>query len=226
MHSKILLSIFCIFFFSLCSAQTGTKRDSICKFGQKFNTPKRITISFPVKNVTDEYKLQQLHKAIPDSYNNEDDTLNPEHWWLYHYYFNTEPLVDYDSINDSLVTLPQERIFYILRDTYFFDANGDGLLDFIHYPKYYKKMQTDNEVYELFIQGRYGYKWTSFTGYIVNIEFNSDGTLNNLYTFEEPCCDGPTAYFYNYVFDKSSNTFKQTGKEKVLSCQLISATTK
>lgn len=141
--------------------------DSICKHGKKYTTPERITINFPAKNVSDEYKIKELHRAIPDSLNNE----NSKKWWFYQYYF-IEKVLEYDDKADSLFNPQQDKLHYKLKDTHFFDINGDGLLDFIHYPKYYRAIMLDRDVYEIFIQQKNGYKWLSFKGFIMAIKFN------------------------------------------------------
>jgi hypothetical protein len=218
----IILSLFSSTF--VCSGQTRlqwNKQDSICKYGIKYDEPNRVDIKFPLKKVSTDYKAIELHKAIPDSYNNEDDLEHPERWWLYHYYFGLDHLLDYDPKADSVVQLPKKPLFYILNDTYFFDINGDGLLDFIHYPKYYMALMRDLDAYEIFIQQKSGgYKIISFRGFITDIEFNKDSTLNKMTTYQGPCCDDNQCTFYYYTFNKAVNDLTITKAEQIFTCQL------
>jgi len=191
--------------------------DSICKSGKRYKEPQRITINFPAKNVTDKYKISELHKAIPDSLNDE----NNEKWWFYNYYFNTK-VTDYEPKGDSVFTPAGDNLLYKLKDTYFFDINGDGLLDFIHYPEYYRALMADQDIYELFLQVKNGgYKWVTFRGFIVDIYFNTDRTLNKMKTYRGPCCDDNHATFFWYTFDKKSNDLILINKETILTCQLV-----
>lgn len=134
--------LFCTF---ACKGQMTHQEDSVCKYGKKYDIPIRIAVKFPIKKVSSSYKKKELHKAIPDSYKNDDDPKHPERWSLYHCYFGTYWLHDYDPKRKKYIILPKKPLFYILRDTYFFDINGDGLLDFIHYPRYYGSIMRDVE---------------------------------------------------------------------------------
>jgi hypothetical protein len=214
------------FFFGtfVCNGQKilrFNESDSICIYGKKYDEPKRLDINFPFKKVSNDYKKNELHRAIPDSFNNEDDWERPQRWWLYHYYFGLNHLLDYDPKADRIVHLPKEPLYYILNDTYFFDINGDGLLDFIHYPKYYMALMRDFDVYEIFIQQKSGtYKIISFKGFITEIEFNQDSTLNKMTTYEGPCCDDNQCTFYYYTFNKEVSDLTITKAETIFTCQL------
>lgn len=218
-RTLILTALFFSTYF--CCGQTRISynkdlQDSICKFGKKYDKPERITIKFPEKSVTDDYKIREIHKAIPDSLNNE----NNEKWWFYDYYFVSK-LIDYDPIGDSTFTPKQDNFLYKLKDTYFFDINGDGLLDFIHYPKYYMAiMRNDIDAYELFLQTKTGYKWVTFRGYIIDITFHKDRTLDKMTTYQGPCCDDNQCTFYSYTFDKIKNDLILTTTEQIFTCQL------
>lgn len=190
-------------------------QDSICKYGKKYDKPERININFPEKKVSDDYKIKELHRAIPDSLDNEESP----NWWYYNYYFGKD-LLDYDPIGDSTFTPTQDKLLYKLKDTYFFDMNGDGLLDFIHYPKYYRALMIDSDSYEIFIQQRNGYKWIKFKGFIIDVAFNKDKTINKMTTFQGFCCDDNQATFYYYTFDKTTNELTLTRTEQILNCQL------
>ena len=208
------------FIFHFCSGQTRipyNKQDSVCKHGKKYAVPQRISINFPAKNVSDKYKIRELHKAIPDSLNNEGNSNS----WLYDYYFGKN-LLDYDPKTDSFFTPSQNKLLYKLKDTYFFDLNGDGLLDFIHYPKYYLAIMRDRDAYELFIKQKGGdYKWVTFRGYIIDIDLDKDGTLNKMTTYQGLCCDDNQGTFYYYTFDKLKEELIVTNTEQILTCQLI-----
>ena len=192
-------------------------QDSICKYGRKYDRPERIDIYFPAKKVSKRYKIKELHKAIPDSLNNEDN----DKWWYYDYYFVSK-LLDYDPKRDRTFTPRQNNFRYKLKDTYFFDINGDGLLDFVHYPKYYMAIVREVDAYELFIQEKSGgYTWITFWGFIIDITFNKHGSLNRMKTYQGACCDDNQATFYSYTFDKSKNDLALTKREQILTCQLI-----
>jgi hypothetical protein len=206
----------------ILSAQNGLlppeQQDSICKYGKKYIKPKRLTPHFPAKNVSYEYKLSELHRAIPDSFKNDTTYSNKQ--WLYDYYFSSDHLIDYDPKKDSIVTLPKERLTYILRDSYFFDMNGDGLLDFIHYPAYYMPIMRDSDEYELFLkQKNGGYKILQIHGFITHLDFNKDGTLHTISSYQGACCNDNHHFFYVYTFDKSTNSLTLTKHEQVLTCQ-------
>src|SRR5688572_29508708 len=132
MTLNILLSLLFSFWFLFSFGQMGRisedvkVQDSICKYGKRYDNPQRIDIHFPAKKVSDSFKIREMHKAIPDSLNNEDN----EKSWFYDYYF-VRKLLDYDPKGDSTFTPKQDNFLYKLKDTYFFDINGDGLLDFI-----------------------------------------------------------------------------------------------
>lgn len=190
--------------------------DSICQYGKKYSRPDRITIDFPSTSVSNQFKIREIHKAIPESLNNE----NNKGWWLYNYFFVDE-LKDYDPKSDSTFTPKQDNFIYKLKDTYFLDINGDGRLDFIHYPKYYMAIMRDKDLYEIFIQNPDGYKWISFEGYIIDITFNEDKTLNSLNTYQPNCCDDNHHFFYWYTFDKSTNDLILTKTDTILTCQLL-----
>lgn len=221
--NKILL-ILSLFLFANSNGQTRleySQKDSICKHGKKYDKPERLSINFPFINVLSDYKEKELHKAIPDSFNNDDDWEHPERWWYYHYYFGLEHLLDYDPLGDSVIELQNEPLFYILNETYFFDMNGDSLLDFIHYPKYYKVFQLDHDAYEIFIQKKNGaYKIISFRGFITDIVFNKDGTLNKMTTYQGPCCNDDQCTFYYYIFNKTLNELTISNTEQIFTCQL------
>lgn len=172
-------------------------------------------MNFPSVKVTDDYKIKELHKAIPAPLSNDED----EKRWYYNYYFVAE-ISDYDPKGDSIFKPKADKLLYKLKDTYFFDINGDGLLDFIHYPKYYKSIMLDINAYEIFIQEKTGYKLLTFLGYITDIEFNKDGTLNKMKTYQTACCDNNWSTFYYYLFNKTTNELTETKKEKILDCQL------
>ncbi len=225
MKTAALLILSILFSAFTCSAQTRLlpgQHDSLCQFGKKYTRPKREHIDFPFKIVSEAYKKAELHKAIPKSFDNEDDLKHPVRYWLYHYYFGTDHLYDYNPKLDSIVQLPKARLSYILNDTYFFDINGDGLLDFIHYPKYYMAIERDRDAYEIFIQQKKDdYKIITFRGFITAINFNKDGTLNTMSTYQGPCCDDDQCTFYFYTFDNSANELVLTTTEQIFTCQLI-----
>lgn len=171
MTTRILIIVMSFGSTIFCSGQTRIPfdnqiQDSICQLGKKYDTPERIKIRFPEIKVTDDFKINEIHKAIPDSLSNEEN----EKWWFYDYYFVSR-LIDYDSKGDSTFTPTQDNFLYKLKDTYFFDINGDGVLDFIHYPQYYMAIMRDQDTYELFIQLKTGYKWITFSGFILDIVF-------------------------------------------------------
>jgi len=213
-----------LFLFTSSSCQPNSKStvlvlndDSVCRLGKKVLMPIRQDIHFPAKEVSDNYKIRELHLAIPDSLNNED---NPN-YWFYNYYFISK-ITDYDPKRDSVYSPAGDNLRYKLKDTYFLDFNGDGLLDFIHYPKYYMALMRDIDAYEIFLKQKNGtYKWLSFMGYIYEITFNKDSTLNNFKTFLPHCCDDNHETFNEYKFDKKEDSLVLISSEKILSCQLI-----
>ncbi len=191
-------------------------QDSLCTYGKKYVEPDRKDIAFPVKQISDDKKLAVFHKAFPDSFNNEGN----DNWWYYQYYLGDIELLDYDPIGDSTFVI-KDKQKQILKDTYFFDINGDGLLDFIHYPRYYKTLAYDSESYEIFIQQKRGFKMLHFVGYIIEIDFNKNGTLNKMTTFLPECCANNQCTFFYYTFDKKNNTLTLDRSETLLVCQLI-----
>ena len=220
MRPRLTFTILLFFIFPFCFGQTRIpydKQDSICKDAKKYDEPQRININFPAKKVSDKYKIKELHKAIPDSLNNED---NPK-WWFYNYYFGKD-LLDYNPQTDKFFRPSQNNLRYKLKDTHFFDINGDGLLDFIHYPKYYMAISRDRDAYELFIKQKdESYKWVTFHGFIIDIELDKDGSLNKMTTYQGPCCDDNQCTFYYYTFDKINEELSVTRTEQILTCQLI-----
>jgi hypothetical protein len=215
--SLVLISIFS-FGQKPTYSQIKQTEDSICKYGKKYVKPERTDIHFPEQKVSDDYKIQELHKAIPDFLNNEDN----DKWWFYDYYFVSK-LTDYDPIGDSTFTPPGDNFLYKLKDTYFLDFNGDGLLDFIHHPKYYMAlMRNDIDAYEIFLKEKSGgYKWITFSGFIYEITFNKDNALQSMKTFQPHCCDDNHEKFYEYTFDKANNNLLLTKTVTILTCQLI-----
>lgn len=225
MAVKILVITSMFFCTFVCKAQIMRyfthEEDSICKYGKKYDIPIRLAVKFPLKKVSSKYKKKELHKAIPDTFKDDDDPKHPERQRLYDYYFRTSYLHDYDPKRKRDIILPKKPLFYFLRDTYFSDINGDGLLDFIHYPRYYGAIMRDVEHYDMFIQQKRGdYKYISFRGFIMNIEFNKDGTLNKMTTYLGPCCDDYHCTFYNYTFNKALNDLLITKSEDILKCQI------
>jgi hypothetical protein len=220
MCKRILLPLFFLISVTLCVGQeripiNKAVQDSICQFGKRYDKPERSDINFPEKQVSDEYKINEIHRAIPDSLSNEDS----EKWWFYYYFFDSK-VIDYEPLGDSIFTPVQDNFLYKLKDTYFFDINGDGLLDFIHYPKYYMKIaRNDIDAYELFLQTKNGYEWVTFRGFITEIKFNKDGTLDSIITFQGSCCDDIQSFFYYYTFNKSENNLTLTKFERVFNCQ-------
>lgn len=221
MTTRTILIIALFFYSFYCDGQTLNLydkhiRDSLCTYGKKYTEPERKKIDFPAKQVSDDKKLAAFHKALPDSFNNEDN----DNWWYYQYYLGEGRLLDYDPIGDSTFVI-KDKQKQILQDTYFFDVNGDGLLDFIHYPKYYKALAHDLENYEIFIQQTDGFKMLRFSGYIIDIDYNKNGTLNKMTTFFPECCANDQCTFLYYIFDKQNNTLTLINSETLLVCQLI-----
>ena len=217
----LLVTIYCfITIYSFGQTRISSKQnvqDSICKYGKKYEKPERKTINFPSKFVTDEYKIKEIHKAIPDSFASKENNL----WWLYDYFFISK-LVDYDPISDTTFTPKEDNFLYKLKDTYFFDINGDSLLDFIHYPKYYMTlMRNDIDAYELYLKLPDGYKLVTFRGYIIDIKYHNDGALAKMTTYQGPCCLDNQSTFYSYSFDRSKNELVLTKTEQILTCQLL-----
>lgn len=189
--------------------------DSICAGGQKYDKPERTTVAFPAKEVSDAYKLKALHKALPDSLNNEENKL----WWYYNYFFEL-PLTDYDPVGDSLTYPTVDAMKYKLDHTFFFDINGDGRLDFIHYTKYVRALALSRDGYELFLMNADStYTMVPFNGYITDYKFNRNGTLHSFTGYQAACCSDVNHIFYNYVFDRKKNTLVLVSTKTVLTCQ-------
>ncbi len=212
--------IYIIFFLSVCTnicwGQVDFNKieklnDSICNSLTKYEYPKRQAINFPSVDVSDKYKIKELHRAIPKPSRDDYDGI-------YDYYFVSH-LSDYNPITDSIFPVKSNVTSYKLKDTYFFDINGDGKLDFIHYPLYYKAIWFDRDVYDIFIQTENGYKRISFNGFIVDIKFNEKGVLSEMKTFQPECCASGFTMFFYYKFDAMKNELLNTKTEKVLNCQ-------
>lgn len=204
----------------LCVAQPvfqldTPKEDSLCMYGTKYDWPERRSIKFPAVNVANSYKIKEIHRALPDSLKNKDNRES----WLYNYFFGTT-LTDYSDKLKRTFIPKQNSFLYKLKDTYFFDINGDGRLDFIHYPKYYMAIMRDFDTYELYLNTADGYKIITFHGYIFGIDFDTDGSLRTMSTFQGPCCDDTHCRFMRYKFDKSSHTLTLVNTVEVLTCQL------
>jgi hypothetical protein len=209
---------------------TIQQQDSICKFGKKYDRPKRTKIVFPAQNVSEEYKKKEFHKAIPESYKT-DEELAPEnryHLLLANYYLSKDTLSYWDAAAENFIKLPKKRLFYILRDSYFFDVDGDSLLDFIHYPSVhdskgfddYKSSHYDYQEYNIFLQQKNGsYKWLSFYGFIIDINFNNDKTLKSIKTYHPRWGGGDESDFAYYTFDRKKRKLTETRRERILECQ-------
>lgn len=189
--------------------------DSICALNILYDKPERLPIKFPIVKVSDDYKLNALHKALPDSLNDE----NKLNWWYYHYYFE-QLLIDYDETGDSLTYPLDDPMKYKLDHTYFFDINGDGLLDFIHYNKYFRALALDHDAYEFFLMNKdSSYQMVKFNGFITDIKFNRNHTLKSMTCYQAACCTDVNHIFYYYNFDKASNTLVLNTTKTVLTCQ-------
>jgi hypothetical protein len=219
----IMYRIFIMFFLSIwaniCWGQVDSRKiekfnDSICNSLPKYEHPERRAIDFPAIAVSDKYKIKEVHRAMPTP---------PEDGYdgVYDYYF-TSPLGDYDPISDSIFTVESDVFLYKLKDTYFFDINGDGKLDFIHYPLYYKAIWFDYDVYDIFVKTKKGYKRIPFNGFIVDINFDEKGVLNEMKTFQPECCASGFAMFFYYKFDAIKNELLNTKTEKIWNCQFNS----
>jgi hypothetical protein len=192
------------------------RNDSICRYGKKYARPQRTVVRFPAAYLSESYKIRELRKAVPVPSNEGD----PESMCLYDYYF-VDNIVDYDEKGDSTFIPPGDKVRYKLKDLFFFDVNGDGLLDFIHYPKYYRALAFDVEFYDVFIKKPDGnYKLIRFGGYIVSAEFGRDSSLLALKTYQGICCGGDLSFFRTYEFDTIMNDLVLRSEEKVLGCQL------
>jgi hypothetical protein len=214
--------IFIIFFFltwaNVCFGQIDFSniklielKDSICQFGKKYERPQRRAIDFPSVEVSNDYKIQELRRAMPEPPEDEYDGS-------YDYYFASQ-LTDYNPVTDSLFKPEGDHFLYKLKDTYFFDINGDNRLDFIHHPLYYKRIWFESDRYDIFIQIEDGYKRLSFNGFIFDISFNENGTLNELKTFQPECCASGFETFFYYSFDAIKNELLLTKTEDVWHCQ-------
>ena len=213
---------------------TYQQEDSICKFGKKYDRPKRTNIVFSGQNVSDEYKKAEFHKVVPESYKADED-LAPEnysHLLLADYYLSKDTLSYWDGAAEDFIKLPKERLFYILRDSYFFDMDGDSLLDFIHYPSDYnskgfddyKSSHYDYAEYNIFIQQKAGgYKVLTFYGYIIKITFNADKTLKEIKTYLPTWGGGEESDFVYYTFDGKKRTLTESYRERILECQYNSS---
>ena len=207
--------------------------DSICQFGKKYDYPKRLFLDSLAVKVSDEYKIQEIHRALPKP--SEEDTTeeNLNRQAFYDFFFDgfglkwtdedtmnyghfrtIEEFENYTEYDDYCYNYP-----YTLKDFYFFDFNGDNQLDFIQYPLFHNRTWYDHHFSLLFIQTENGYKELFIGGFIVDINFHKDGTLNEIKTFQPECCLSGRTYFYYYVFDKEENELTLVKKEKVLICQ-------
>jgi len=217
------LVIFFLFWINFCFGQTwhtdfsGTEirvvNDSICQFGKKYDYPKRLELDFLAVEVDDSYKIQELHRAVPQPLEDDKDEEA-----IYDFLI-VEPISDYDPINDSVFVPEGDNLLNKLKILYFFDTNGAGKLDFIHYPRYSNAIWFDHHWHFIFIQTENGYKRLHILGFIVDIKFNEDGTLNEIKTFQPECCiSGFTEFFY-YAFNKEKNELTLMETEKVFTCQ-------
>jgi len=204
--------------------------DSICQFGKKYDYPKRLFIDYLAVKVDDEYKIQAINRAMPQPFEEDTSDENLNELAFYDIFFGGLILEGYDTMNYGLPSFEEfdnyeefEEYYrnfpYTLRDFYFFDVNGDNKLDFIQYPLFHNVMQTDSHWYILFLQTENGYKQLHFQGFIVDINFNDDGTLNEIKTFQPRCCDNNFTFFYYYTFDKEKNKLTLLKEEKILTCQ-------
>ncbi len=201
------------------------KEDSICKFGEKYIEPIKIEINFPSVINADKYKIKVIKTAIPKSFNVIRDTTNDSiglvensRQLLYQYYFKM-PIHDYNPKNDSYFTPKINTLKYKLKDMYVFDINGDGKLDLIHYPMYYRNVSTGN-FNDIFLKEGKSYKVIHFTGFITDIKFNNDKSIDSIETYVGPCCDDNHAFFYSYKFDRNKNDILLVKTIEILICQL------
>ena len=214
---RIFIILFLLIWTNICFGQIEQMEifkldwDSICQSLPKYERPQRHKIDFPFVEVSDDYKIQEMHRAIPKP--SEDDYDG-----MYDYYF-VASLLDYNPITDSVFRIGKNNIHYRLKDTYFFDINGDGKLDFIHHPLYYKRIWFDYDQHDIFIQIENGYKRLSFSGFIFDISFNENGTLNKIKTFQSECCASGYETFFYYDFDATKNELLLTKEENVWNCQ-------
>ncbi len=218
MNTRLLLAL--IFFhliFNLSAQDKLSKKqqDSICNKSEKKIEPKRVAISFPSIEISDADKLKALKIAIPDSLS---DLKHPLHWF-YNYYFK-EPITDYDPTGDSLTYPEGDPMKYKLDHTYFFDINGDGLIDFMHYTLFFRALLITHDNYEIFLQQKDGtYKMIPFNGYILNIKYNRNKSIKTLNTYVGACCTNRENYFQEYQFSKTKYSLLLKKSTLVLSCQ-------
>ena len=239
---RFFLTIFCVICANLCLGQVHWSianlnelrgmDDSICQFGKKYDYPKRLFLDSLVVPVSEDYKIQEINRAVPRPC--EEDTTQENIDELYFYelmsFDGLSRTEDRDTIDYRLPSIEEFKRYseyekycfdypYTLRDIYFFDVNGDGKLDFLQYPLFYNFFKFDTHFFYLFIQTENGYKRLRFNGFIVDIDFNEDGTLNEIKTFQPECClDGRTAFLY-YVFDKEKNELTFVKSEEIQICQ-------
>ena len=235
---RFISVIFCLMCAHLCFGQERwvianldeirQMDDSICQFGKKYDYPKRLFLDSIAVNVSENYKIQEINRAVPKP--SEEDTTEENLNELYFYemmFFDNLEWTDSITIDYRLLSSKEfenadeyyRNFPYTLRDFYFFDVNGDNKLDFIQYPLFHNVHWNDYHWYILFIQTENGYKRLWFYGFIVDINFKEDGTLNEIKTFQPECCLSGITYFYYYVFDKENNELTLLKKEKVLICQ-------
>ena len=143
---------------------------------------------------------------------------HPQHWF-YNYYFK-EPITDYDPSGDSLIYPEGDPLKYKLDRTYFWDINGDGLIDFLHYTLYYRALIITHDNYEMFLQQPDGtYKMVQFNGYILSIKYNRDKSIKTLKTYVGACCTNRENYYQDYQFNKKKQQLLLTKSTLILSCQ-------
>jgi len=215
----IVRLVLCFQFISFfCYGQVMRKTsefDSICKFGKKYDEPQRKIILFPSINVSNEYKIEEIHVGVPETFNNDTSS----NWWTYHYFYEAE-IYDYNPPKDSTFIAKKNLLLYKLKDTFFMDLNGDKKLDYIHYPQFYKAIMLGWDSYDVFIKQENDYKIISIQGFITDIKFHDDGTLNTLETYQGSCCGANFCTFYKYKFDKNENELILIEKNEILLCQL------
>jgi hypothetical protein len=224
------LSIAALLSISILHAQFDLNEDSICRFGKKYDFPERKTFTFPASDSSAAYKLHELKKAVPASWYVDPDSV-PENYVLtdernllsriYQYYFQSD-ILDFDEKGDSVYKPKVDAMQYKLKDTYVIDINGDGLPDLLHYPKYYRAFFMDADFYDIFLQQKDGsYKMLHFDGYICDISWNQDNTLNSLKTFSKSFyAENHNAAFLWYTFNKNTNQLVLDKEEEVFKCQL------
>ncbi len=213
-------------------SQYWQQEDSTCRLAPKYHVPARHKIDFPAADSSDSYKLAELRKAVPERwYFNPDpmDTtvaLPSDSEWLlsriYTYYFVSH-VIDFDEKGDTMFNPSVDSVLYKLKDTYVFDINGDGLPDMIHYPLYYRLTFMDGDFYDIFLKQKDGnYKLIHFDGYICDITFHPDHTLQSIKTFSESIyAENHEALFTWYSFDKKLDKLVVDKELPLLKCQLI-----